>query len=901
MKSELDKINKELESYLQLKKDFEKNIVSLKREAKKLEEKIKKKSSKSTTSILDKLNKELDKINKKMTENEVALFNLEAKFTPEYRSNLTNRRKELQATIASENKSKAENQRLSQKEKLKDSERQLEKHYNQIRDKYVERIKAVVNFCKSAQKPEEREVFDNENFPLFFSAYSRSLPASSAIDLNALRIISLLKDFGNSHAYFYSNYPNEIEDNHCNRFSLTLETCNKLMELMDSRKFTHNEIAKYNSSNLILSEFTEYEYGTLLESIDTTIHDGTLRDFISSTISSTYFINEKTLKEIRDIICYEDFDRYEQLEDYDFDEVANSIQNSLKTSEWFMEKFHQLPLEVEHDLLCCFIKKVESIKYDIIPKQASFYRHLDESDKNSLQKILIKMIALNNFYEDVHIRIALTLGSHDEKFRRLKSEIFEFAEQVSDKYFYGTFFCSDREAISKTNTFINDFKSLIHHTFKGIMQNSFIYALVILFLDAMTWFVLSRSIHHGASILERNSKEAMMFSRTGIARNLETYMPIGNAIKELYKDDAVLAQQLSVEYRTTFLFKNMDLRFQKNIIRPLSYAEFNTTLCDIANDLREMRRLLVKNHDAKNSIIELDLILSPKQKKAIGCQNGKLYALWQWETFSDSLGRICISFDKNELIKQASKRFRRDAQYNAVMRVNSDGKISPLDTPWVTTDKMIVSNSDHAIDFNFHIMHKFHEMFYEWYANATQKIKRYRAISNLPVDSSTEHSDEIILSEDSNFTYDEVDFENILINDVIAKIEEDSVTISEIDSFNQKSSHGESSKPHVVEQSEIVIENGESKFLDKTKNSYFNKTIKSTEFFKTLERKFNVKVEQGKGSEIKVSRVANGGRIVRLGHHGKEVQYQATKVRQVLKKLNINIENWILEMSYDRA
>ncbi len=235
------------------------------------------------------------------------------------------------------------------------------------------------------------------------------------------------------------------------------------------------------------------------------------------------------------------------------------------------------------------------------------------------------------------------------------------------------------------------------------------------------------------------------------------------------------------------------------------------------------------------------------------------------------------------------------------MRVNSDGKISPLDTPWVTTDKMIVSNSDHAIDFNFHIMHKFHEMFYEWYANATQKIKRYRAISNLPVDSSTEHSDEIILSEDSNFTYDEVDFENILINDVIAKIEEDSVTISEIDSFNQKSSHGESSKPHVVEQSEIVIENGESKFLDKTKNSYFNKTIKSTEFFKTLERKFNVKVEQGKGSEIKVSRVANGGRIVRLGHHGKEVQYQATKVRQVLKKLNINIENWILEMSYDRA
>ena len=27
----------------------------------------------------------------------------------------------------------------------------------------------------------------------------------------------------------------------------------------------------------------------------------------------------------------------------------------------------------------------------------------------------------------------------------------------------------------------------------------------------------------------------------------------------------------------------------------------------------------------------------------------------------------------------------------------------------------------------------------------------------------------------------------------------------------------------------------------------------------------------------------------------------ATKVRQVLKKLNINIENWILEMSYDRV
>ena len=48
--------------------------------------------------------------------------------------------------------------------------------------------------------------------------------------------------------------------------------------------------------------------------------------------------------------------------------------------------------------------------------------------------------------------------------------------------------------------------------------------------------------------------------------------------------------------------------------------------------------------------------------------------------------------------------------------------------------------------------------------------------------------------------------------------------------------------------------------------------MKSKSFFKILIEKFDCKINQGKGSEINISRIANGGRIFRLGHHGKEVE-----------------------------
>ena len=59
-----------------------------------------------------------------------------------------------------------------------------------------------------------------------------------------------------------------------------------------------------------------------------------------------------------------------------------------------------------------------------------------------------------------------------------------------------------------------------------------------------------------------------------------------------------------------------------------------------------------------------------------------------------------------------------------------------------------------------------------------------------------------------------------------------------------------------------------------------------------MEQAFHVVVEQGKGSEIKVSRLQQGGKIYRLGHHGSEVEYHATFVRKVLKRLNISLNEW---------
>ncbi|GAA5557877.1 hypothetical protein Asch01_02624 [Acinetobacter schindleri] len=52
-------------------------------------------------------------------------------------------------------------------------------------------------------------------------------------------------------------------------------------------------------------------------------------------------------------------------------------------------------------------------------------------------------------------------------------------------------------------------------------------------------------------------------------------------------------------------------------------------------------------------------------------------------------------------------------------------------------------------------------------------------------------------------------------------------------------------------------------------------------------REISVVVEQGKGSEIKVNRLQQGGKIYRLGYHGSEVEYHTTFVRKVLKRLDL--------------
>lgn len=59
-------------------------------------------------------------------------------------------------------------------------------------------------------------------------------------------------------------------------------------------------------------------------------------------------------------------------------------------------------------------------------------------------------------------------------------------------------------------------------------------------------------------------------------------------------------------------------------------------------------------------------------------------------------------------------------------------------------------------------------------------------------------------------------------------------------------------------------------------------------FFKLLKDKFDGVITQGKGSEINVSRLAQGGRIRRLKHQSKIVEYNVGLIRGVLKRLNIS-------------
>lgn len=729
-----------------------------------------------------------------------------------------------------------------------------EANYNKIKQEYHKQTRNVVNKLKLLPK----DSFTNEKILDIIPILS-DFPPLNAVDHRCALVNRLITDYFFSLLSMQKLNKRSLSNNHHERFNLLLENVEYYLELSKNTNFKSglpNHSKKIESPKKIAQIKKDNENIILLDEIDESILDDNLYNFIREKldyISSNGILENRDIDLIQESLDSEIFHKYEQLPDFDFDEACNSINNSIKTSEWFLKNEGKIPEDSKHDLLCCFLNKVEKINKETIPLEHDFYSFIDENDKSTLLDILHQFIDINNYHAGMHIRLALTVASHNKSIHQLKSKIFSFAEYLGEKYFYSRFFFTVDSANKSTSDFLSAFNKLILDVFEPFAETSFSWGLVLAFGDAVFWFVLLNSVYGGTSIFDNNSVKP--HSQKMLMQDSTQHQQV---IWKFYGDNPILCKQLINEYETTFFLGNIDLRFKKNILKPHSHHQFDSVLASISNDLREMRRLLIKNYNPINSIIELDLQLSKPEQIAFGVTSDKIYALWQWETYGDGLGRICLGFDKEDMIQQASKTYRRDAQYRKVLRVNWDGKISPLETPWITADKMPLLCYDCPIDFNFHIMHKFHELFYDWYANATQKIKSRK------IETHINHSLE---KENDTLVFDEIDEISIIINESLNNLQS-------------------------LEDSTIKGDTEEC--LDKANRIntfYFNQGIKSKRFFKILEENFNIIIKQGKGSEIKV--IKQGGKIYRLGHHGKEVFYHANLIRKVLRRLEIQLDDWL--------
>ena len=233
-------------------------------------------------------------------------------------------------------------------------------------------------------------------------------------------------------------------------------------------------------------------------------------------------------------------------------------------------------------------------------------------------------------------------------------------------------------------------------------------------------------------------------------------------------------------------------------------------------------------------------LLNPKDTfTALDCFEMPANAIWHWEPVGDSLGYICIaSEDYDYFLAQLAKPSRRYAKYDLRIRIDYQGKICLSDIQCLDTEMLFSMGIISAYFVNLYLLQSFYDLFLQKFSEAKSDIisgqKNIRDFSD-----------------DSAF---------IIKNQI---------------KMEKYASEQNSSKESRINKKKIV------------------QHMKSKSFFKILIEKFDCKINQGKGSEINISRIANGGRIFRLGHHGKEVEISSLKISQILSRLNIDKQDWL--------
>lgn len=840
-------------------KAIHRSIASTQKEIKKLEGKLQKNSKLNDEPLVQQIRIKLGELENVYFEHQKELAHL---VDEEAYMNLKDQKSELLIKLQEKKDQKSQEAKIKKEreEELLEELRLTKKakvsnSYNLIRGEYLSNVKRV--FTTIQGEFDDIKLagnIDHYDFASWLDNNVRELPSVSPVDVKAVAICALISDFSESYGKYYIRAKDDLApmDHILSRFELTLKLCSGYLdESSHKERFVPCE-RQYHSDQIIVDDQKQLELNHIFDQINDQVIDTDLKPLLLKRVNDIH---------IEGIINCDDRERliaslenpkwldYEKLIDFDLDEFANTLQNRVNSARRMKKLEGSVPLLHYVNLMACFEYEVEEQSYLSIPNKHNFYSYIDDEDKKELTSILKTLIDINNSYSGVNENIAFTLQSKNTHSFNIKKRIFNFSRTIGHKYFYGTFITQDNGVNTYRDGFLNVFMDYLSPILNKTKKSGFVNQNLLSLKDSILWFVLNSSSYGGTSSFENNRlttiSDRMLLSKGVSSEKLVAY-GIANS-KEF-------ANILRNEYTTSYFLNHIDLRFTKRVPKFSSVEEYVREIKNMATDLREMRRLLIKNFKPVDSIIELDLPLDRGTQAAIGCGTGKVFVLWQWETFGDGLGRICVGYDKNHMKEQASKKSRMDAQYNRILRVNWDGLISAVESPWLDSSNMDLVCVEVAPDFNLYVLSKFYEMFMGWYSDAAIKLKKRILDQEFEGDTVVEGElpNDVLIE---GIYLDKYDYEQIYIQNTLNAQEPDD------------------------EQSQNQV-------------ATYNRTIKSKKFFAILEKVFDVVVKQGKGSEVNVSRVAHGGRVFRLGHHGVEREYSATHVRKVLKRLNINLIDW---------
>lgn len=527
-------------------------------------------------------------------------------------------------------------------------------------------------------------------------------------------------------------------------------------------------------------------------------------------------------------------------------EVANSLKNLKNTLSRMVQQGVITQKKMDKVFNNQYSIRVDSIDFDLLMLPNELSEFLDNDLAHEWMNIIVDLCNLNNSFVGTPMSSAFVALGYDNRSHNIKTRLFDFAERYCKKTIFPHYFNEIKTIYAFRNYIIrfwSDYYQNIEHLNKKQLRkkdnkvDNFIFYFLPDFYHCLKWYAMQYS--NGGCVALHNSQFVNISDRMLALESSKTpEFLVQHKVFRSEQDVKIYRQ----EYIGSLKIINRSIYLSKQV-QTLSTTDYKNDIQQMAFDLREIRTLLVKNYHPRKSII------------AIPEFQDDLHMLWQWETNGDCLARVCFGLNGyDDMVAQTAHASRMDATYNLIIRINYDGMLTFVDSQWLTPERSEDWGMLGFLEANHLILSRFYNLFMQWFGKIKIPLTNY--LQQIKTNATTDLETPSIII-DNNEVYLE---------------DEDLVTLA-----NQ----------HYLEYSDQVYK----------KQSRFVQHMYASDFLKLLTYNFECKVTQGKGSEIKISRVALGGRVQRLGHHGKDVQLSSQYICLILKRLNIPINDWIMCLS----